>query len=100
MGLSYWPHHAQRGGAQPAESALSKTQLFKPLNRAKGDTKMKTRTWMFGPAALVLALGMAGSASAKDNDVKTPVRLAAAEKPAKIAKIRNLTAKQIAEIEK
>jgi hypothetical protein len=61
---------------------------------------MKARTWMLGPAALVLALGMAGGASAKDNDVKTPVRLAAAEKPAKGAKSGKLTAKQIAAIEK
>jgi hypothetical protein len=47
---------------------------------------MKARTWMFGPAALVLALGVTGGIAAKGNAAKTPVRLAAAEKPAKAPK--------------
>jgi len=59
---------------------------------------MKTGKWMLGPAALVLALGVAGGASAKVSD-KAPVRLAAAEKPAKVATPRKMTAKQIADIE-
>jgi hypothetical protein len=42
---------------------------------------MKSRKWMLGPAALVLTLGVAGGASARDNGGAAPVRLAAAPKP-------------------
>ncbi|HVF09523.1 MAG TPA: hypothetical protein VNA16_01900 [Abditibacteriaceae bacterium] len=63
---------------------------------------MKIGKWLCGPAALALVFGVAGGVSAKDNDAKSPVRLAQAEKKkaARTTKPRGLTAKQIADLEK